>query len=351
VAKTPAKALATAAAKRHGIPVPIFHALVSHESGWQANVGSSAGAYGWVQIHLPSHPSISKEKAADPRFAFGWGAKYLRDQYDRFGSWKLALAAYNAGPGAVEKYNGVPPYAETERYVTGVLAQANLKGGYPKPSAAEQVSRPSLTSPSPLAAPPPPAYSPADLVSNPAFQTLGMIGQGMKPTEALAQLTSMSISTPTAAPPTPITTPTVPTPKQAPDPQTRPAFPFKPGGGWGGSQGIASGFAQIGQSEGLAAVSEKRSKKTTTSGSVSDHYEGNQQAYAYDLSNGDRPTPEMDRAAIRMANLLGVRWRPGDGPLEITKVVNGYRVQVLYRTDTGGNHFNHIHVGVRRFSG
>jgi len=45
------------------------------------------------------------------------GARYLRQQYDKFGTWRLALAAYNAGPGAVERYNGVPPYRETQNYV------------------------------------------------------------------------------------------------------------------------------------------------------------------------------------------------------------------------------------------
>jgi soluble lytic murein transglycosylase-like protein len=55
--------------------------------------------------------------ADDPRQNLDGGAKYLRQQYDTFRSWPLALAAYNAGPKAVEKYNGIPPYKETQNYV------------------------------------------------------------------------------------------------------------------------------------------------------------------------------------------------------------------------------------------
>jgi soluble lytic murein transglycosylase-like protein len=57
----------------------------------------------------------------DPAQNLEGGARYLRQMYDKFGSWRLALAAYNAGPGAVEQHGGVPPYRETTRYVKKIL--------------------------------------------------------------------------------------------------------------------------------------------------------------------------------------------------------------------------------------
>jgi soluble lytic murein transglycosylase-like protein len=63
----------------------------------------------------------------DPQQNLEGGARYLREQYDRFGTWELALAAYNAGPDAVAEYRGVPPYPETERFVRGVLESAGRR--------------------------------------------------------------------------------------------------------------------------------------------------------------------------------------------------------------------------------
>ena len=57
----------------------------------------------------------------DPQENLDGGARYLRQMYDRFGSWRLALAAYNAGPGAVETHGGVPPFAETQGYIRAIL--------------------------------------------------------------------------------------------------------------------------------------------------------------------------------------------------------------------------------------
>jgi soluble lytic murein transglycosylase-like protein len=58
---------------------------------------------------------------ADPEANLEGGARYLRMMFDKFGTWELALAAYNAGPGAVEAHDGIPPYAETEKYVKAIL--------------------------------------------------------------------------------------------------------------------------------------------------------------------------------------------------------------------------------------
>ena len=109
-------AMAKAAARRHGVPEDLFLRLVQQESGWRPTAKSHAGAYGLAQL-MPATARALGVDRTDPYENLDGGAKYLRQQYDRFKTWRLALAAYNAGPAAVEKYNGVPPYKETKNYV------------------------------------------------------------------------------------------------------------------------------------------------------------------------------------------------------------------------------------------
>ncbi|WP_235438984.1 lytic transglycosylase domain-containing protein [Candidatus Rhodobacter oscarellae] len=112
----PYLAMARAAASRHGVPEDLFLRLVQQESGWKPTAKSHKGAYGLAQL-MPATARALGVDRLDPYENLDGGAKYLRQQYDRFKSWRLALAAYNAGPGAVEKYGGVPPYKETKNYV------------------------------------------------------------------------------------------------------------------------------------------------------------------------------------------------------------------------------------------
>lgn len=108
------------AARRHGVPEDLFLRLVQQESGWNPQAVSHKGATGLAQL-MPATARRLGVNATDPNDNLNGGAKYLRMMYDRFGDWKLALAAYNAGPEAVEKHGGVPPYAETKGYVLAIL--------------------------------------------------------------------------------------------------------------------------------------------------------------------------------------------------------------------------------------
>lgn len=112
----PFLAMARAAAAKHGVPVDLFLRLVQQESGWNARAESHAGAIGLAQL-MPATARRLGVDAWDPQENLDGGARYLARQYKKFGSWRLALAAYNAGPEAVTKYGGVPPYAETRNYV------------------------------------------------------------------------------------------------------------------------------------------------------------------------------------------------------------------------------------------
>lgn len=107
---------AKAMARKHGIPEDLFLRLVQQESGWNPSARSHKGARGLAQL-MPGTAAKLGVDPNDPIQNLEGGARYLRMMYNTFGTWRLALAAYNAGPGAVTKYGGVPPYRETKNYV------------------------------------------------------------------------------------------------------------------------------------------------------------------------------------------------------------------------------------------
>ena len=90
--------------------------MCRQESGWNPTAKSHKGAIGLAQL-MPETASKLGVNPHDPYENLEGGARYLAQQYRNFRSWRLALAAYNAGPGAVERYGGVPPYKETRNYV------------------------------------------------------------------------------------------------------------------------------------------------------------------------------------------------------------------------------------------
>jgi hypothetical protein len=315
-------------AAKYGVPEWLVRGMFKQEGGidrdgsWNT---SSAGARG------PSQLMPGTAKALEARYPgldtsttagnMEGGIAYLGEQLKRFKRPDLALSAYNSGPGGSESQGRVENFAETQKYVRNILGGAG--GGGSQRSATPQMA----------AALPAPAKTDARREF-----TMNLLNALQAPQEQRAGQMFRAVMQMKAAK------------QQQPMVYPNPALSFSRGNeddSWAGSKGIADGFAQIGLGNGLKAISEKRDRMTTTSGNVSDHFKGNKNAYAYDLSDGDHPTPRMDQTAMQLAQQLGVEW-DGRSPLEITKNVNGYRVQVLYRTNTGGNHFNHIHVGVRR---
>lgn len=108
--------VARSAARNHNVPEDLFLRLVQQESAWNPKAVSHKGAIGLAQLM----PTTAKELGVNPHNPtenLRGGARYLRWQYEKFGSWPLALAAYNAGPQAVEEHGGIPPYKETQNYV------------------------------------------------------------------------------------------------------------------------------------------------------------------------------------------------------------------------------------------
>lgn len=112
--------MAKAAARKYNVPEDLFLRLVQQESNWNPRAKSHKGALGLAQL-MPATARALGVDPMNPRQNLEGGARYLKRQYDKFRDWRLALAAYNAGPGAVEKYGGVPPFKETQNYVRVIL--------------------------------------------------------------------------------------------------------------------------------------------------------------------------------------------------------------------------------------
>ncbi|MFH0799532.1 MAG: lytic transglycosylase domain-containing protein [Pseudomonadota bacterium] len=112
-----------AAARSYGVQPALIAAVIQAESNFNPKAVSNAGARGLMQIVPSTQRHLRLGNAYDPRQNINAGSKYLRELIDTFdGNMVMAIAAYNAGPGAVAQHDGVPPYKETRSYVKKVLA-------------------------------------------------------------------------------------------------------------------------------------------------------------------------------------------------------------------------------------
>jgi cell wall-associated NlpC family hydrolase len=127
---SPYDAMIVEAAQANNVPPALVKAVVRAESGFDPNAVSRAGAQGLMQLMPTTAAGLGVTDPFDPKQNLMGGAKFLRGLLDRFnGDVSKALAGYNAGPGAVEKYGGIPPYAETQAYVPKVLGFVDEYGG------------------------------------------------------------------------------------------------------------------------------------------------------------------------------------------------------------------------------
>ena len=128
--KTEINELITKYSNKNGLDENFVKAVINQESGFNPNATSHCGAMGLMQLMPATAESLGVTDAYNAEQNIDGGTKYLKGLLDRYGNNKeLALAAYNAGPNAVKKYGGIPPYAETQNYVKKVLSNYdNYKG-------------------------------------------------------------------------------------------------------------------------------------------------------------------------------------------------------------------------------
>jgi hypothetical protein len=125
--QTPYGEIIASMSEAHGVDPMLVRALIQVESNYRPKAKSIKGAMGLMQLMPATAREYRVRNPYDPTANIGAGVKHLKSLIDRMGAVELALAAYNAGEGAVKKFNGIPPYRETRNYVSRILAIAGIK--------------------------------------------------------------------------------------------------------------------------------------------------------------------------------------------------------------------------------
>jgi hypothetical protein len=329
------QSLARQAAKQAGVPADVFLRLVHQESGFNPHAVSPAGAHGLTQLMPGTAHGLASRYGIDTNTPYGnllGGAYYLKEQVDRFGDMRKALAAYNAGPGAVERYGGIPPYAETQRYVRNVLGGAPLSTASREPSAQEPGVQAPLASP-----------APSQGLENALIQNLLDIGQHGGRVDPQAMLRNIMLGLQSQPRPTGGIVPG-PVPSAAPPSSSGGVVHVHPGANRPGvplNPAVLDFVRRVSLLDGAPltiGTGTRHNRFVVGTNRQSAHWTGR----AADIPATGAALTRLGRAALVAAGMSPDRAAKINGGLFN---VGGY--QIIFNSYVGGNHFNHLHVGLR----
>jgi hypothetical protein len=326
------------ASRRTGVPIQLLKLVVGRESGGKHNAVSPAGAHGEMQLMPGTARGLERKYKINTRTPMGnllGGAYYLSDQKRTFGNWRLALAAYNAGPNAVKQYDGVPPYRETQAYVEHIMGQ--FHGGPTGPRA------PARNTPgAPLSTPSfdPKAFalsSSQDIAAGQydPIQELQSLHEAMLAASQAGKSGAGTTSATTGAPQISHM------PAQTGDWQKfvklaqgadRPGVTTDPS--------VLQFVGQIGMRFGrrlTIGTGTQHNQYVVGTHRESDHWTG----HAADIPMSGAALTRLGRAALVAAGMSPKKARKIKGGVFN---IGGY--QILFNTNEGGNHYNHLHVGI-----
>lgn len=323
--------IARAKARKYGLDPSVFARQINAESGFNPRARSRVGAQGIAQI-MPGTAKAWGVNPMDPVAALDAAAKNMAAYVRKYGGYENALRAYNAGPGAIEKSKS---YAETNNYVKKIL------GGKGEPKTKPKAKR-SGTRTIPGRAGTPGKYTPikreTDYVG--AITDALLMGKKGRRGQPLLQAALGLVDTGE------YTTVSGGTYERGEPGTPSRVVKRKPKSRSTAGRNAAQTAIQLSRlldGHGLRTTSGKRDTVYTASGNISDHAKVKKNASARDKAG---TVEQMDAGAVALARELGIKGYKKGQPLVATVRRNGQRIQVLYRTNVGGDHFDHIHVGV-----
>lgn len=341
----------------YGVPRKIAFSLVRQESGGNPGAKSPVGAIGYTQL-MPGTARGLGVNPNNPIDNLKGGMKYLGHLISSFKSVPLALAAYNAGPGAVHKYGGIPPYKETQNYVKSIMGMAGTSSAAPN-AVVKSTKMPNLQQflASQLGQNPTKAPKPTAPTENPLQAAMDVSAPSEETVNILSKLGGMAgRAAESASEPIPLPVPNTPLQGMGGGNSPAATTPSLPYGGPAGKVAVAEGANRPGAHLKPGIISFARRVagvygQPITIGTGTNHnqyVQGTTRQSAH-WTGGAADIPASGRSLTRMGQdaLIAAGMSPAKARAQKGGLFNVGGYQVIFNSMEGGNHYNHLHIGLR----